>query len=52
MIRDLGDQHVVHFEIFEDHRSYFHQRDYFPKLKNATVAEADGNRASQGMGAV
>ena len=40
VIRDLGDQHVVHTEVFEpDKEPWYHQGDYFPKLNDALTAE-------------
>jgi hypothetical protein len=40
VIRDLGDQHVEHTEVFEPGKEpWYHQGDYFPKLNNALTAE-------------
>ena len=40
VIRDLGDQHVVHTEVFEpDKEPWYHQGDYFPKRSDAPTAE-------------
>ena len=43
VIRDLGDQFVVHTEVFEpDKKPWYHQGDYFPKRSDAsTAAESD-----------
>ncbi len=43
VIRDLGDQFVVHTEVFEpDKKPWYHQGDYFPKHNDApTAAESD-----------
>ena len=40
VIRDLGDQHVVHTEVFEPGKEpWYHQGDYFPKRSDAPTAE-------------
>ena len=40
VIRDLGDQFVVHTEVFEpDKEPWYHQGDYFPKRSDAPTAE-------------
>ena len=40
VIRDLGDQLVVHTEVFEpDKEPWYHQGDYFPKRSDAPTAE-------------
>jgi hypothetical protein len=40
VIRDLGDQHVVHTEVYEPGREpWYHQGDYFPKRGDAQTAE-------------
>jgi hypothetical protein len=40
VIRDLGDQFVVHTEVFEpDKKPWYHQGDYFPKQNDAPTAE-------------
>jgi hypothetical protein len=43
VIRDLGDQHVVHTEVLEPGRKpWYHQGDYFPKRNDASsAAESD-----------
>jgi hypothetical protein len=43
VIRDLGDQHVVHTQVLEPGRdSWYHQGDYFPKRSDsATPDESD-----------
>ncbi len=35
VIRDLGDQYVVHTQIFEGGRSWYHQGDYFTKTNDS-----------------
>ena len=41
VIRDLGDQLVVHTEVLElDKKPWYHQGDYFPKRTDATTAES------------
>jgi hypothetical protein len=44
VIRDLGDQLVVHTEVFEPGKKpWYHQGDYFPKRSDAPgAAESDG----------
>jgi hypothetical protein len=40
VIRDLGDQHVVHTQVFErGQEPWYHQGDYFPKGCDAPTAE-------------
>jgi len=40
VIRDLGDQHVVHTQVFEPGKKpWYHQGDYFPKRNDAPTAE-------------
>ena len=40
VIRDLGDQHVVHTQVLEPGKKpRYHQGDYFPKRGDATTAE-------------
>jgi hypothetical protein len=43
VIRDLGDQHVVHTQVFETGKEpWYHQGDYFPKQCDApTAGESD-----------
>jgi hypothetical protein len=43
VIRDLGDQHVVHTQVFEPEREpWYHQGDYFPKRGDMpTAGESD-----------
>ena len=39
VIRDLGDQHVVHTQVFEPGRKpWYHQGDYFPKRGDAPTS--------------
>ena len=46
VIRDLGDQHVVHTEVFEPGRTpWYHQGDYFPKRSDALTAEESDSEA-------
>jgi hypothetical protein len=44
VIRDLGDQHVVHTQVFEPgNESWYQQGDYSPKRADAmTAQESDG----------
>ena len=36
VLRDLGNQYVVHVQCFDGHQKpYFHQSDYFPKTNDA-----------------
>ena len=40
VIRDLGDQHVVHTQVFEPGKEpWYHQGDYFPKRTDAPASE-------------
>jgi hypothetical protein len=40
VIRDLGDQFVVHTEVIEpDKKPWYHQGDYFPKRSDATTTD-------------
>ena len=40
VIRDLGDQHVVHTQVLESGKKpWYHQGDYFPKRNDAPTAE-------------
>jgi hypothetical protein len=43
VIRDLGDQHVVHTQVFEPGKEpWYHQGDYFPKRCDVpTAGESD-----------
>ena len=46
VIRDMGDQHVVHTEVFEPGKQpWYHQGDYFPKRPDAPTAEASDSVA-------
>ena len=46
VIRDLGDQFVLHTEVFEpDKKPWYHQGDYFPKRYDAPTA-AESNAAA------
>ena len=41
VIRDMGDQHVVHTEVFEPEKEpWYHQGDYFPKRRDPPITEA------------
>ena len=45
VVRDLGDQHVVHTQVLEPGKHpWYHQGDYFPKRSEATTAtESDAD---------
>jgi len=45
VIRDLGDEHVVHTQVLEPGKKpWYHRGDYFPKRSDAPSAgESDGN---------
>ncbi|MFI5459173.1 MAG: hypothetical protein ACHRXM_27405 [Isosphaerales bacterium] len=46
VIRDLGDQHVVHTQIFEPGKEpWYHQGDYFPKGFGAPTAPESDSEA-------
>ena len=48
VIRDLGDQHVVHTEVFEPGKDpWYHQGDYFPKRSDAPTVEESGAAAQR-----
>jgi hypothetical protein len=59
VIRDLGDQYVVHMQIYEKGRTYFHAGIYFPKkddpspnasLKKAWACFERRTRVALGVG--
>jgi hypothetical protein len=46
VIRDLGDQHVVHTQVLEPGRApWYHQGDYFPKRNEAATAQESDAQA-------
>ncbi len=46
VIRDLGEQHVVHTEVLEPGKKpWYHQGDYFPKRCDASTAHASDAEA-------
>ena len=42
VIRDLGDKYVVHMQIFEGEKHYFHRGNYFPKTRRERSGEIVG----------
>ena len=54
VIRDLGDQHVVHTQVFEPGKEpWYHQGDYFPKGERCANRRGVGRgRTSQGLGSL
>ncbi len=40
VIRDLGDEYVVHMQIFEGEKHYFHQGNYYRKQHENALARA------------